>query len=60
METMPLHATLWLIAGGMFYSIGTIFFIWEALPFNHAIWHVFVMLGSICHYFSIFTVVLSY
>ncbi|MEI6221503.1 MAG: hemolysin III family protein [bacterium] len=39
--------------GGLFYSFGVIFFKWEKLPFNHTIWHSFVLVGSILHYFSI-------
>lgn len=41
------------ISGGLSYTFGTIFFMWEKLPFNHAIWHLFVLCGSICHYFAI-------
>ena len=38
-----------LVAGGVCYSLGVIFFVWERLRFNHAVWHVFVMAGSACH-----------
>lgn len=48
------EALMWLIAGGAFYSFGTLFFIWDRLPYNHAIWHLFVMGGSACHFFAIF------
>jgi len=45
---------LWLLlAGGLSYSIGVIFYIWKKLPYNHAIWHLFVLGGSICHYFMV-------
>ncbi len=43
-----------LLAGGMFYSLGVIFYVWKTLPYQHAIWHVFVIAGSLCHFFSIF------
>ncbi len=43
-----------LVAGGLFYSLGVIFYLWNRLPFQHAIWHVFVIAGSLCHFFSIF------
>ena len=43
----------WLFAGGMFYSVGCVFFLWDRLPYNHAIWHGFVLAGSACHYLSI-------
>ncbi|MBX3045969.1 MAG: hemolysin III family protein [Anaerolineales bacterium] len=45
---------LWLLAaGGLAYMVGVIFYVWKKLPFNHAIWHGFVLLGSALHYFSI-------
>ncbi|MBT4838895.1 MAG: hemolysin III family protein [Methylococcales bacterium] len=47
-----------LVIGGVTYSVGTIFFIVEKIPFNHAIWHLFVFGGSACHYFSIVSFVL--
>lgn len=43
-----------LVLGGVAYSIGTIFFAWEKLPFHHCIWHLFVMAGAGFHYFSIY------
>lgn len=44
---------LWLAFGGAAYSLGTIFIMWRKLPFNHAIWHLTVILGSALHYFAI-------
>jgi hemolysin III len=41
------------LLGGVFYSIGVVFYSWEKVPFNHAIWHLFVLAGSISHYFAI-------
>ncbi|MCB1177685.1 MAG: hemolysin III family protein [Leptospiraceae bacterium] len=43
----------WLGAGGLAYSIGAVFFLWEKLPKNHEVWHVFVLLGSLFHYVAI-------
>jgi hemolysin III len=43
----------WLLAGGLFYTAGVIFFAWNKLPYNHAVWHVFVMAGSVCHYIAV-------
>ena len=40
--------------GGMFYTLGTIFYANEKIPYNHAIWHIFVLAGSIFHFFFIF------
>ncbi len=42
----------WIIAGGLSYTLGTIFFAWEKLPYHHAIWHLFVLGGSISHYLA--------
>ena len=45
---------LWLmLIGGLFYSIGVIFYVWKSLPYNHAIWHIFVLGGSVSHYFMV-------
>ena len=40
------------------YTTGVIFYLWKKLPFNHAIWHLFVLGGSICHFFAIYFYVL--
>jgi hemolysin III len=45
-----------LISGGIAYTSGVIFYAWKKLPFNHAIWHMFVLTGSICHYFSVLSI----
>ena len=42
-----------LLLGGLAYSGGTIFYAWDKLPYNHAIWHLFVMAGSCLHFFAI-------
>lgn len=39
-----------LAAGGLFYTLGVVFYAWRRLPYNHAIWHLFVLAGSGCHY----------
>lgn len=45
---------LWLLVlGGLAYTAGTIFYVWKRLPFHHAIWHGFVLLGSVLHFFAI-------
>ncbi|MDR1270542.1 MAG: hemolysin III family protein [Planctomycetaceae bacterium] len=43
----------WLVLGGACYSLGVLFFLWRKLPFNHTIWHFFVLAGTICHFFCI-------
>ncbi len=47
-----------LLTGGLFYTIGCIFYAWRRLPYNHAIWHLFVLAGSACHFFAILFYVL--
>lgn len=46
-------ALAWIIAGGAAYTLGVVFFVWTSLPFSHAIWHLFVLAGSACHYAGI-------
>ena len=52
-ESIPIESFLWIIAGGISYSTGIIFFLWNRLPYQHTIWHIFVLLGSISHYIGI-------
>ncbi|GAB4147387.1 MAG: hemolysin III family protein [Candidatus Promineifilaceae bacterium] len=40
----------WLLAGGLTYTLGVLFFAFPKVPYNHAIWHLFVLGGSACHY----------
>jgi hemolysin III len=48
-RALPLAGVLWLVAGGVSYTAGVAFFVWNRLPYNHAIWHLFVLAGSVCH-----------
>lgn len=47
-----------LLAGGVSYTLGVVFFLWKRLPFHHAVWHVFVLGGSIFHFFAVLLYVL--
>jgi len=49
LRAMPVAGVLWLVAGGLAYSLGVVFYAWQRLPYNHAIWHLFVLGGSACH-----------
>lgn len=42
-----------LVAGGIMYTLGTVFYVWRAFPFHHAVWHLFVLGGSVTHFFAI-------
>ncbi len=53
--TLP-SVSLWLLAaGGILYTAGTFFHLYESLRFQNAIWHSFVLLAAICHYSAVFT-----
>ncbi|BDM64096.1 channel protein hemolysin III family subfamily YqfA [Shewanella sp. NFH-SH190041] len=47
-----------LLAGGLFYSVGVIFYVAKKIPFNHAIWHVFVLLGALSHFLCVYLAVI--
>jgi len=51
METMPSGGLWLLLAGGLSYTGGVVFYVVDRIPYNHAIWHLFVLGGSILHYF---------
>ena len=50
---VPTGGIAWLLAGGLFYTGGVFFFANKRVPHSHAIWHVFVLAGSVCHYFAV-------
>jgi hemolysin III len=51
---IPSSALLWLIAGGIAYTAGTLFFANERLRYGHFIWHLFVLAGTSCHFAAVF------
>lgn len=53
LTNLPAMSILWLSVGAAIYGAGTIFFALERLPFNHAIWHLFVLAGSVCHFMAV-------
>ncbi|WP_100400700.1 PAQR family membrane homeostasis protein TrhA [Bacillus sp. FJAT-44742] len=57
-EVLPGGGVFLLVLGGVFYTLGTIFYVWRGFPFHHAVWHIFVLAGSISHFFAIFRYVL--
>ncbi len=42
-----------LLAGGAFFTFGVLFYLWKKIPYSHAVWHLFVLGGSVMHYFSV-------
>ncbi len=53
-SNMSLMGISLLIIGGAVYTAGIAFYAWKALPYNHAIWHLFVLAGGVCHYFTVY------
>lgn len=56
--TVPVNGIVFLFLGGMSYTAGILFYGWKRLKFHHAIWHVFVLTGSILHFFAVLFYVL--
>jgi hemolysin III len=52
-EALPRGSLIMLLAGGLAYSLGTVFYLWKRLPYHHAVWHLFVLAGSVCHFFAV-------
>ncbi len=55
---LPRGGVIWLVIGGVAYTLGVVFYAGKKIPFNHAIWHLFVLGGSICHFFALLFYVL--
>lgn len=51
--SLPLGGLILVIAGGLAYTVGVLFYLWKSMPYSHAIWHLFVLAGSILHFFSV-------
>lgn len=56
--SLPLNGLIFLGAGGLSYTLGMLFYAGRDRLFMHAIWHLFVLGGSVCHFFSIFLYVI--
>lgn len=50
---------IFLIIGGVSYTLGTLFYVWKKLPFAHLIWHIFVLGGTIMHFFAVWKIILK-
>ncbi|NNE31108.1 MAG: hemolysin III family protein [Winogradskyella sp.] len=57
-QVIGANGIFWLMAGGAFYTIGIVFYAVQRLPYNHVIWHLFVLGGAICHFLMIFKYVI--
>jgi hemolysin III len=53
LDSVAIGGLVLLLLGGLAYSVGVVVYGWRRLPYHHAIWHVFVMVGSVCHFFAV-------
>ncbi|NAW66441.1 PAQR family membrane homeostasis protein TrhA [Photobacterium halotolerans] len=51
---MSAAGLIWLAVGGVVYSLGVVFYVNQRIPYNHAIWHLFVLGGTVCHFLAIY------
>ena len=57
-NTIGDNGITFLFAGGIAYTVGIVFYAIEKIPFNHVIWHLFVLAGAVCHFFLIYSYVI--
>lgn len=53
LTVLPRGGFIWLFAGGLSYTLGVVFYVWKKMPLSHGIWHLFVLGGTICHFFAV-------
>jgi len=53
LATLPTGGLALLVAGGVSYTVGVLFYVWRSLRYHHAYWHGFVLLGSAAHFFAV-------
>ena len=58
LSQVPTAGLWWLLAGGLFYSGGVLFYVQKTLFMHHLIWHLFVLAGSVCHFLAVYWYVL--
>lgn len=56
-EAVPMPVLTMIIIGGVLYTFGTIFYLWEKMYYHHVIWHLFVLAAAICHYVAVLLMV---
>ena len=52
-RALHLEGSVWLFLGGGLYTLGCVFYLWRSLPYSHMVWHLFVLAGTVCHFFCI-------
>lgn len=58
MQALPFEGLMWLVAGGIAYTVGVLFYLRDDYGYNHAIWHLFVLAGSVSHFIAVFLYVI--
>jgi hemolysin III len=58
-DRLPSASLYWLLAGGFFYSVGVVFYLWRNKKFMHSVFHLFVLGGTVCHFFSIYGYIIA-
>lgn len=54
LDRVPMQGVAWLVAGGLAYTVGVIFFVLDSrIRYSHAVWHGFVALGTVCHFVAV-------
>jgi hemolysin III len=56
-DFLSVHGFVMLVAGGIAYTIGTFFYMSARIRYSHSIWHLFVLAGSVLHFFSVLTLI---
>ena len=54
MNTLPLMGTVWILIGGLCYTLGILFFKVVKFPYHHLVWHLLVLAGTVSHFFAVF------
>lgn len=58
LHVIPIPGLLWIVAGGLCYTFGVIFYAYDRIRYAHTVWHLFVLVGSLCHVIAILFYVL--
>ena len=59
LEALSGFTIAWIVAGGLAYTLGTVFYLWRGLPWAHAVWHLFVLAGSVCHFVAVMAAIIG-
>ncbi len=52
-HNIPLRGLCFILAGGLSYSLGVIFYLWRRMKYSHVVWHLFVIAGTVCFFFAV-------